>query len=353
MSAARLADLLRQQARECRAASPLNHALLLGAAGDLEAGGVVADVLSAELDAPRGSVPGLRLAAALHRLVLTRAAPRLALHYPSVGGTARPATLWADAAQALAVHGDQVRAWLAATAVQTNEIGRSAPLWGGLQVATQQVGGLGVRLLEVGASAGLNLRPDRIGYAVDGRVLGDTASPVVLDPGWTGLPPAEVGATLRVVHRAGCDVAPVDVDTAAGRLHLSSFVWADDAARWERLRAAIDLAADGPVAVQECSGPDFLAAELAVPHPGELTVVWHSLVWQYVSAAERGRGRAVLARAAAEATVHAPLALLVLEPVPVARGRHRVELRLRVWPHAPEVVTLGHGSGHGIPFTWC
>lgn len=356
MSTAHLARLLRQQALRCLPASPLTHALLVGAAADLAAGGGCAQVLADELDAEPGSVPGLRLAAALHHLVLTRAAPRLALHYPSVGGSARPATLWSDAAQVLSEHGEQVRVRMAATAVQTNEIGRSAPLWGGLQVAAQRAGGsgragMGVQLLEVGASGGLNLRPDRIGLRVDGVVLGDAGSALQLDPGWTGRPPADLQAPLRVARRAGCDVHPVDVGTAEGRLHLSSFAWPDDVPRWERLRAALALAAAEPVTVEALSGPDFLARELARTHPGELTVVWHSVVWQYVSVAERDRGRAVLAEAAGAATADAPLALLVLEPVRAATG-FRFELRLQQWPHGPAPVVLGHGAGHGIPFTW-
>jgi hypothetical protein len=351
VSAVHLAGLLREQARGCLPASPLTHALLAGAAADLESGGVCAEVLVDELDAPSGSVPGLRLAAALHRLVLERAASRLALHYPSVGGSARPERLWADAAQVLVEHAGQVRTRLAATAVQTNEVGRSAPLWGGLQVAVHRAGVSAVRLLEVGASGGLNLRPDRIAHLTGDEVLGDPGAALRLEAGWTGRPPADLDRPLRVVHRAGCDVNPVDVSTADGRLHLSSFVWPDDTVRWERLRAALALATVEPVAVQPLSGPDFLDHELAQPHPGAVTVVWHSVVWQYVSPAERERGRAVLARAAATATAEAPLALLTYEPVRTGAG-FRFELRLRLWPAAPEVTVLGHGGGHGTPFTW-
>ncbi len=168
MSAA-LAGLLRSQAVTCLPASPLTHRLLSDAAEDLDAGGVTAEVLADTVADPPGSVPGLRLAAAFHRLVLTRQAPRLALHYPSVGGAARLDSLWRDAADGLAQHREQVRSWITAVTVQTNEVGRSASLWGGLQVASQQAGGLGMRLLEVGASAGLNLRPDRVALQVGDR----------------------------------------------------------------------------------------------------------------------------------------------------------------------------------------
>lgn len=343
--------------------SPLNAELLRSAADDLEAGGIVATVFDGLDELPPAAVPELRFVAAVHRLVLSRRAPRLALLYPSVGGRLDLAQLWPAAEQALRKHTDLVRRWMSETGVQTNEVGRCGPLWGGLQVAAQRCGDLPVRLLEVGASAGLNLRPDRVGLATAGRVLGLAGSELVLDVGWTGRPPADLERALRISYRAGCDVQPVDVSTTEGREHLGSFVWADDLVRWERLRAAIALAREEPVAVQRLSAPDFLAGELAQLPPGELTVVWHSVMWQYVSATERERGEAVLAAAAARASTTAPLALLVYEPVrtePGSRDRYRFELRLRLWPTtapgatAPtaEAEVLGVGAGHGTPFRW-
>jgi hypothetical protein len=74
-------DRMRLQAEKCRLmGSPLTGALLEGAATDLERGGVVAEVVQAYLDLPRGEVPSLRFAGAMHRLVLQRRAPQLALH---------------------------------------------------------------------------------------------------------------------------------------------------------------------------------------------------------------------------------------------------------------------------------
>ncbi|MCB1040214.1 MAG: DUF2332 family protein, partial [Acidimicrobiales bacterium] len=60
--------------------------------------------------------------------------------------------------------------------VQTNEVGRSATLLGGfLEVGR---GGLPLRVLEVGASAGLNLRFDRYRYVAAGRSWGPAQSPL-------------------------------------------------------------------------------------------------------------------------------------------------------------------------------
>ncbi len=354
-----LAELFRDAARGCRDHSPLTRTLLVSAADDLARGGITAQVMAgAECDR-KGSVPGLRFAGALHRLVLEGRAPGLARHYPTAGGHPRLTTLWTDALPVLHEHTDELRALVSVNVVQTNEPGRNAPLFGGLQTATHLAADavgrrtpFPVRLLEVGASGGLNLRPHRVAYRVGDRVFGDVGSPFALDPGWSGAPPADLSHNLRLVRRAGCDLNPVDVSTEDGRLHLSSFVWADQLWRWERLQAALDLARYDPVPVQQATGPEWLADQLARPERDVLTVVWHSVVWQYVSPADRAMGRAVLAEAAARATPMAPLALLVFEPRRTHDGDgYEFQLLLKLWPSGISL-RLGSGAGHGIPFTW-
>lgn len=366
----RLPELFREMSRDCRRQSPTNARLLADAADDLAAGGVTAAVMSGHERDRAGSMPALRFAAAVHRLVLAGRAPSLARHYATVGGLLDESTLWSDVEPVLVEHLDELRAAIAATHVQTNEPGRSAPLYGGLLVAAERAAGpsaagpMPVRLLEVGASAGLNLRPHRICYRLAGlagggraagAVLGDPDSPLVLDPGWTGLPPAVLHRPLRLVQRIGCDLDPVDTTDPDGVLHLSSFVWPDQPQRLHLLREAIRLAQLDPVRVQRAAGSDWLQHHLTRPWPGVLTVVWHSVVWQYVPASERARGQQVLAEAAARATPEAPLALLVYESRRSPRGEHgagyRFDLLLRLWP-AGLTLCLGHGDAHGIPFTW-
>jgi hypothetical protein len=343
-----LAKLFRDISEICRPGSPLTHHLLSSAADDLDAGGVTARVMAgSERDRP-GTVPGLRFAGAVHRLVLDGRAPSLAAHYPSVGGTPRFEALWPDAEAVLKEHESEVRQLVRSSAVQTNEPGRNGPLYGGLLVASERVGGFPVRLLEVGASGGLNLRPHKVAYVLPDRVLGDPDSALQLDPEWTGLPPADLSRPLQVHSRAGCDVNPVDVTEKEGQLHLSSFVWADQVHRMERLRAAMRLATADPVRVERADGAEWLERQLAEAYDGVLTVVWHSVMWQYASPSERERGRAALAEAAARATERTPLALLVFEP---RRATGQFELLLKLWP-AGLSLRLGHGRGHGLPFTW-
>lgn len=342
-----LAGRFRAQAEQCGLhGSPLTEELLSGAADDLDAGGPVADLLEPLATDPPGTVPSLRFAGALHRLVLERRAPALALHYPSVGGTAPLRDLWQTAR--LTVH-EQLAALrgLVARPVQTNEVGRSAALYGGLLHIAAETG-LPVRLLEVGASAGLNLLVDHFAYRIGDVVLGDPASPVVMDQPWQG--PHPVGS-VRVVDRRGCDLAPVDPLTTDGRLTLTSYVWADQLGRLERLRGALQVAARLPVQVEKSTAATFLANELAVPRPGVATVVWHSVVRQYLAPDERDRVDGVLAAAGARADDRAPLHRLTMEPERVGHGSFDFHLELTSWPGGGSRI-LADCQGHGPPVRW-
>lgn len=337
---------LRQQAVQCGLhGSPLTEALLDGAADDLRDGGVVADLLGRHGDEPAGSVPSLRLAGSLHRLVLERKAPELALHYPSVGGTAAAEAVWPAAERACREHLDELRD-LVTLPVQTNEVGRAAALYGALHL----LGGP-IRLLEVGSSAGLILRADRVAYDLgDGTILGQPDSPVRLVHPWKGAFPPYDGS-VQVVDRRGCDPAPLDPTTTEGRLRLTSYVWADQLHRLERLRGALRLAADVPATVEQAGALDFLTRELAELPAGVTTVVWHSVVWQYVDPAERLAVDALLERVGARATKASPLARVTLEPKRVGSGEFTFRVHIQRWPTG-ERVHVADAHGHGPPVVW-
>lgn len=331
------ADRMLLQAEQCRLmGSPLTGALLEGAAADLRDGGVVADVVAPYLDLAPGAVPSLRFAGALHRLVLERKAPELALHYPSVGGTAPVEELWPAAERTCREHLAELQQLMGRT-VQTNEVGRSAVLFGALGL----IGGP-VRLLEVGASAGLNLRCDQFAYVTGDLVLGDSASAVVLDEPWETAPP-EVRA-FEIVERRGCDPNPLDPATTDGRLTLTSYVWADQVARLERLRGALDIAARVPAPVERAGALDFLTRELADVPDGATTVLWHSVVWQYVDPAERTAVEELLA------TCGQRLVRVSLEPVAVG-GTYEFQVHAVSYPSGRRV-HLADALGHGPPVRW-
>ena len=340
-----LVDRLREQADACRRmGSPLTADLLLGAADDLGARGAVADLLGPLEDDPPGSVPALRFTGALHRLVLERRAPGLAVHYPSVGGT--PGDVWPAARAVVQEHLDELRD-LVRRPVQTNEVGRSSALLGGL-LHVSAATGLPVRLLEVGASGGLNLSVDRFRHEVaDGVVLGDPSSPVVLRAPWQGRLP-DVSGALRLVQRLGCDPDPLDPSSTQDRLTLTSYVWPDQVDRFERLRGALQVAAAVPERVERLGGGAFLERELQ-PRDGVATVVWHSVVWQYVPPDERSRITRAIEAAGQRAGSAAPVAHLWLEPEHVDHGGF--VLRLRTWPGGEQRL-LADAQGHGPPVVW-
>ncbi len=347
-----IASLLRDRAAELERGgrSPLYVALMRGAADDADAGGIVASLFE-DRPGPPQAVPELRLLAALHHLVLSGRAPQLARHFPTAGGDAPPSGAWAVAARTLAEHEQEIRARLRRP-LQTNEPGRCAALYGGLLWLSERHR-LPVRLLEIGASAGLNLNVERLRYLVGGHALGDPASPLTLDEPWVGSPvgdPPAAAARLRIVERAGCDRAPVDPATPEGRLELASFVWPDEPDRQAGLALAAEIAARHPVVVEQRSAAAWLAERLADAAPERLTVIWQSAFAQYLDEDERAALRSVFASAPA-----GPLAWLTLEPPASPRVDGSFEVSCRERPEgngSGDALLLAHAGYHGPPVVW-
>jgi hypothetical protein len=150
---------------------------------------------------------------------------------------------------------------------------------------------------------------------------------------------------VRIAERAGCDAAPVRLDDE-GRLTLRSYLWPDQLDRLRVLDGALEVAPSIPVSVERSGAADWLERRLAEPVAGECTVVFHSIVMQYVDADERERVAALLAEAGERAREDAPLARLMLEP-----GGELADLRLTVWPGAGERL-LAQAGYHGEPVRW-
>jgi hypothetical protein len=340
---------LRQQAAWCRGLrSRLYAALLEAAAADCEAGGPSWEVLDGHEDMPLGDALALRLLGQVHRRVLEGAAPALARHYASAGGAFREGTdAWPAFREVLAAQRALLRERLLRP-VQTNEVGRAASLLGGfLRVA--EATGLPLRLLEVGASAGLNLRFDRFRYESEGFAWGDPGAPVRLAPVFEG-PAPRLPAQVAVAERLGCDAAPLDPGSEADRLTLRSFLWPDQVERRERLDAALALAGRVPARVERADALDWLERQLA-PRAGAATVLYHSIVMPYLDPERRRRFAERVRSAGAGARREAPLAWLCLEPAPLRGGGFEHRVRLVLWPGG-RARTLATSSPHGPPVRW-
>jgi hypothetical protein len=342
------AYLLDLQAPACAILGSALYADLLNrSAQDVRAGGPVWEVLQPHATRSTEVALALRFMAALHRLVLLRLAPQLALCYPSVGGTADPEAAWPAVRAACVQHRHTLREFVGMPC-QTNEVGRSAALAPGFLVAAQD-SGLPLRLLEIGASAGLNLRWDRYhyGHRDDGRGWGPADSPVQLVGHWD-VPPALLGQTVHITTRAGCDPRPIDATTDEGRLSLTASVWADQPHRFERLRGALRVAAQVPVDLAQAPAGHWLPQRLDEPVGGSATVVYHSVVSQYMPPAEREEVSAAIRAAGERATTDASLFWLRMEP---ERPLRAMSVRLTSWPGGDERL-LATAGAHGDPVRW-
>jgi len=178
----------------------------------------------------------------------------------------------------LLAHWPAIAAQMRERSTQTNEAGRCAVLLPVLAALPQPLA-----LLEVGASAGLCLYPDRYAYRYGDRTLG-TGEPV-LDCDLTGTAPPD--RRPEVVWRAGLDLNPLDVTDPADLAWLDALIWPEHAHRRARLHAAAAIAAADPPLLVRGDLVDDLAALAARAPAGATLVVFHTSVLYYVAPERR------------------------------------------------------------------
>jgi hypothetical protein len=334
-----------QQADACDAlGSPFTARLCRLHAERLVPGSAVADRI---LDWPGDASPAadsvpLRLAGCLHALVLEGKDSLLSIAYPP--DQTDDDALWVAVSHAHAIHRDFILARMA-SAPQTNEVRRSGALLPGFLTLGQHFGKPLV-LSEVGSSAGLNLQWDRYRYRLGEMEWGDPASPVRIEPEWRGQPAPM--ADLSVTDRAGCDLNPIDASDPADCLRMLSYIWADQADRLARTRAALELAARSQLRVEKADAIDWLRHRLDQTFAGATHVVFNTIAWQYLPKPLQEEGERLIAAAGDRATTHAPLARLQLE----ADGRpNGAALTLQIWPTG-EKRQIGRADFHGRWVDW-
>ena len=284
----------------------------------------------------------LRLTGGLHALARSgRDAAWSALYHD------RSADLAANLSRVMSDWDMWLLPWLG-SAPQTNEVGRSAVLWPGIMEVARRFGPK-VELLELGASAGLNLNMDRYGYDLGGVSAGLGSSPLQMRPVWTG--PIPKLAPVEVVRRSGVDLNPLDPAQAVVAERLLAYVWPDQPERLARIAAAIDIAKAHPPLVERGDGADWIEAQLAEPQDAGVTrLVFHSIALQYFPPDRRMRVIDALAAAGKRATPQRPLAWLNMEFA--SQVTDRPLLRLRCWPGSGASETLAKVHPHGARIDW-
>lgn len=344
---AQIAKGFAMQAKACRIdnASPTSAAILEGCAAAVNGDHVLRAILATWHDHRNLAAVSLRVLGALHRLAMEGRAPELAALMPSVGGVADPNRAWPAAEVVLKRERAFVEDYLT-RAPQTNEVGRAAMLLGGvLEIAARFDKPL--RLLEIGSSAGLNLCWDRYRVRTPFFTWGPNDSELELTCDWSGPLPA-LDAKVEVVSRAGCDVAPIDIQNDDDRRRMESYIWTDQLDRQARMRAAVKIAAATPFTLEAESAATWVARELAEAAPGVVTVLFHSIMWQYMDPATTAAIEAAIEAAGVRATADAPLAWLAMEPIDL---KSFPLIKLTTWPGGDKR-TLGTVHFHGRWARW-
>lgn len=264
-----------------------------------------------------GAVPGDQpapnnLFAAVHALLLDGAAHGLREWYPSVVGhdardptEADPVPAFVDFVRA---HETRIRELVATRRTQTNAVGRTSVLAPAFTRVAERVDGP-VALVEVGASAGLNLLFDRYRYQYglpDGgtRTAGDDGASVTVsadlragDPPLPADPPA-------VAARVGIDLNPLDVTDDDDLNWLRALVWPEHVDRHDQLAAAATVARADPPEIVTGDALDVLPA-VVDELPADVAVcIYDTQVRYQLTEAQRERYRALLADLAVDRDLH-------------------------------------------------
>ena len=278
------------------------------------------------------SVP-LRLAGALHALKIAG----LALEDVYPPEDVPDDRLWDAVNAALIDHEEHILRWLDSPP-QTNEVRRAAVLLPALVHATRGHDGP-VELLELGASAGLNLRFDQFRLDLRQKGLGPENSAVRLTPEWSG--PVPSGHVPPVISRRGIDLNPLDISKEGDRLRLMAYLWPDQPNRTELTEAAIGIAARVPAEIARGDAGVWLEDILSDPAPDRLRIVFHTVAWQYFPEQSKARALNALSK------VSSPVVQIAMED----DGGDGAAITLTHWPDGSQTV-LGRASFHGLWVRW-
>lgn len=209
---------------------------------------------------------------------------------------------------------DEVSRIVLSRATQTNEVGRCTTLLPSLAAIAGSTG-RPLALIEVGASAGLALFPDKYAYEYDDGasvtrlvpqpdgVRSAAEEPPVLRCAVEGAVPLPAGLP-RVVWRAGIDLNPLDINNPDDVAWLEALIWPEQDFRRERLRRAITIAQqDPPLLVAGDLNEQLVSLANQAP-PDATLVVFHSAVMAYLDASQREAFRATIGTLAAERGCH-------------------------------------------------
>ncbi|MGW2051733.1 DUF2332 domain-containing protein [Streptomyces sp. NPDC001858] len=295
---------LRGMARGMASYAPMSSGMISRLADDVGRKGPIAALVG---DHPDASAPlfHLRVLAGVRWLVLSGRVPALDTHLRHLTSRMEDPgyieATWDLFRRVVLEHPQEIRAALDRP-VQQHQPRRAGVLLAGLAMLAAPR----VRLLEIGACAGLNLLLDRYHWFGDGWEWGAPDSLVRLTAAGRSPGPVEI------VDRAGCDLAPRDPGNPVDAVILRSFIPQERDIDQLELDDALSVAARSDLRVVKADAVRWLHAELEQHVRGNdvYTVLWHSLFLGYLTRQQQDAIEEILRQAARRM----PLARISYEP---------------------------------------
>lgn len=300
----------------------------------------------------------LLLMAGLHDAVLGghAAAAELSPYYQSVGGRRPPDRELAEILRrAVAELRPRLANVIQEWQVQTNETGRGLA-W--LLPLTMQRWPE-VDLVDLGASAGLNLAADRRSYQLIngenkteiGRLgQGQVEQFVSTVSGYTNQWGSLDGEySPQIIQRLGCDSNPFVLDSAAKERQLMSYVWADHTQRLARLQEGIAAVRDVDITLSPVRLPDELPKFLAsLPPSDRPLILYNTVITMYFPDHVTDLKDAIAQWAGRQ---NRPVLWVQWEPADEKRSETTMAWTTDLWHHGRhthELIGLVHPHGHFI-----
>jgi hypothetical protein len=252
-----------------------------------------------------GQVPAVLLFYIVHYLLLRGEKDPLAEFYSSLTSHPAPPSgappVFADFCRK---HIQEIQLLLQTKLVQTNEVRRCILLLPAIVLASETVDSTPLALIDMGASAGLNLLFDRYGYNYDNRLrCGDLNSPVQLFCTLRGLLCPPIPKIMpKIASRIGIDLNPLDINEYDDCLWLLAQIWPNESfnLRAERMRVAVELARHSPPRLITGDLVEILPDIISKIPAGQTICLLHSFSFYELSNHDRGRIGSIIKQFAAK-----------------------------------------------------
>ncbi|AIE84190.1 DUF2332 domain-containing protein [Fimbriimonas ginsengisoli] len=182
--------------------------------------------------------------------------------------------------------------------VQTNEVRRSIYLYCAFLRLSEEIGRRPVALIEIGASAGLNLVFEQHRYQFEGRTeFGNAKGRLCLTSVLRGsINPPAGNSGSPIFRRYGLDLNPLDMNSEADAAWLRALIWPDHTERITLLTEAILVQREFDIEMRKGDGIELLPSVIQEIPSDVVPYVFHTHVANQLSSEQKGKLLAAIER---------------------------------------------------------